>query len=340
MQTFVQGKCNRLAAASIMHLVDRPGEANPLFIYGPTGTGKSHLLEASVRDTLNRYPQRKCLYITAEQFTTHFLEALHGRGLPSFHRKIRSYELLAIDDIQFMAGKKVTLMELLSTMDYMLQHGRQLVLSADRPAHELTELSKEITTRLSGGLPLKLEAPDHATRIGIVRHFASKLSLELNDEIQEFISTHFSEHARELAGATHRLYAAWRMQKKPLTLACAEEALAEMIHRNTRGVKLQDIEEAVCKIVGLNPDSLKSDERRKVINTTRMLAMWLARKHTRAALSEIGTYFGRRSHSTVISAQKTVTSWVNEQSQVSLGNRTWNIEEAIRKVEAQLRASG
>jgi chromosomal replication initiator protein len=130
------------------------------------------------------------------------------------------------------------------------------------------------------------------------------------------------------------------MQKKPLTLACAEEALAEMIHRNTRGVKLQDIEEAVCKIVGLNPDSLKSDERRKMINTTRMLAMWLARKHTRAALSEIGTYFGRRSHSTVISAQKTVTSWVNEQSQVSLGNRTWNIEEAIRKVEAQLRASG
>lgn len=345
METFVVGTCNRMAHASALQAAETPGEPNPLVIYGPTGTGKTHLLEAILtaarQQTSEKLaPRRNAVYLTSEQFTSQFLEALHGGGLPMFRRKIRDIDLLLLDDAQFFANKRATLTELLHTVDTMLRDGRQLVLTADRRPHELAELGKELTTRFSGGMTAKLEPPDHATRLGIVRRFAAKLNLELGADVLDFVATHFSEHARELAGAVNRLQAVRRLTGQPLTLAKAEEALAELVHRQSRSVKLQDIERAVCNVLGLPAESLQSQRRQKTVNTTRMLAMWLARKHTRAALTEIGSYFGRRSHSTVISAQKAVGDWVNQQQPVSFGQQTWNVEEAIRRVEEQLRATG
>ena len=340
LDSFVAGYCNRVAHAAIQQVAEHPGEPNPLLLYGGTGTGKTHLLEGLVSATRMNNPERNCVYLTAEQFTTQFLEALHGRGLPMFRRKYRSVDLLVVDDVQFMAGKRATLTEFLHTLDTLHRERRQVVLTADRPPHELQELGQQLSTRVAGGMTARLDAPDFPTRVGITRQFARKHDLNLSDDIVELVATQLSEHARELAGAVQRLALERRLIGRDLTLAEAEEALSEVFHRRGHGWKLDDIERAVCTALGLPPESLQSERRAKSLNTTRMLAMWLARKYTRAALSEIGSYFGRRSHSTVISAQKKVGGWVNEQTQVAFGGKTWPVEEAIRRVEDQLRASG
>jgi chromosomal replication initiator protein len=158
------------------------------------------------------------------------------------------------------------------------------------------------------------------------------------DEVFEYIATHLTSHARELSGAMNRLHLTSQAWRTPVTREMAEEALAELIRHNRRAPRLADIEKAVCQTFGLEADSLQSARKAKAVSHPRMLAMWLARKHTRAALSEIGQYFGQRRHSTVISAQKKVGQWVAKQAAVEVADQRLNIEDAIRRVEANLRA--
>jgi chromosomal replication initiator protein len=171
-----------------------------------------------------------------------------------------------------------------------------------------------------------------------VRRRAAMLNIELDEQVQQLLATHLTSHARELTGAMHQLLAISRIRKEPITRAIAEEALAEMIQQRARPIRLNEIDKAVCDVFGLGPSSLQVGRRAKALNAPRMLAMWLACKHTRAALSEIGQYFGRRSHSTVISAQKMVGRWLAEQAALRMGDKQCNTEDAIRRVEARLKA--
>jgi chromosomal replication initiator protein len=156
-------------------------------------------------------------------------------------------------------------------------------------------------------------------------------------EVQNFLAANLTSHARELTGAMHALHAASLAHGAAIDLPLAEETLGERIRQSNRALRLHDIEQAVCEVLGLEAESLQKTSKAKEINAARMLAMWLARKHTRAALSEIGRYFGRRSHSTVVSAQKRVGGWMADGQPVELVDRTWTIDDAIRKIEAQLR---
>ncbi|HEY2882541.1 MAG TPA: DnaA/Hda family protein, partial [Pirellulales bacterium] len=239
--------------------------------------------------------------------------------------------------LQFLARKKATLSELLHTIDALLRDGRQLVFSADRPPSELADLGPELTTRLAGGMVCRIEAPELQTRIGLVRQFAQRMALELPGDVVELVAGKISAGARELLGAVNRLHAAARMLNRGIDLALAEETLAELSHSHGRAVRLADIEHAVCEVFGLDKHSLQTDRRAKRVSTPRMLAMWLARKYTRAGLSEIGHYFGRRSHSTVISAHKRVENMVAERSEIETAHARLKITEAVERVEAQLR---
>jgi len=337
LEGFVVGASNRLAHASAQMVAEQPGRLSPLLVYGPTGVGKTHLLEGIWSAARRSRPEIHAVYLSAEQFTTYFLEALHGSGLPNFRRKYRGVELLIIDGLQFFAGKRATLNELLHTTDTLLREGRQLVFAADRAATDLHEMSDELVARLSAGMACSIDPPDYPTRLGILRQLAQVRGLALTDDVANFVATHLTAHARELSGALNRLEAAARMLHKPITRALAEEALAEMIRHNARAVRLGDIDRAVCEVLGLEAESLQSDARGRSVSQPRMLAMWLARKHTRAALAEIGRHFGRRSHSTVVSAQKTVGGWVASQSTLELSGRRWNVEDTIRRIEEQLK---
>jgi chromosomal replication initiator protein len=336
LDTFVVGESNRLAAASAEMVVRRPGQLSPLVFHGPTGVGKTHLLEGVWTSLRRTYPGRTVLYLTAEQFTSQFLEALRGSGLPNFRRKYRGLGALAIDDLQFFVGKQATQVELLHTIDSFLREGRQLIFAADRSPAELAELGPELTGRLTSGLVCRIDPPDYAVRLGITAEMSRRLGMALPDDVRQLIASRLSNHAREISGALCRLQATAEAVGRPITLAMAEEALADLCRAGERAVRLTDIERAVCDVFGLEPSSLQSEEKGKRISHPRMLAMWLARKHTRAALSEIGRYFGRRSHSTVVSAQKRVDDWMSAGQTISLADRRWNADEAIRQVERRL----
>jgi chromosomal replication initiator protein len=336
--SFVTGPSNRLAMVSAEMVARNPGQITPLLVYGPTAVGKTHLLEGIWTAAQKTSRGSTVVLLSAEQFTSQFLEALRGSGLPSFRRKYRGVACLILDDLHFLAGKRATQVELLHTMDTLLGEGRQLVFSADRAPVELTDFTPEVLTRLAAGMVCRIDPPDYATRLGIVAQQARRLDVELPGDVQRFIASRLTGNARELSGAICCLRATSQALRQKITLPLAEEALSEMIHHHRRVVRLGDIQKAVCHVFGLEVASLQSCGKGKRLSHPRMLAMWLARKHTRAALSEIGQFFGRRSHSTVISAQKRVDQWMAAGTPLCLAERTWEIDEAVRQVERQLLA--
>ena len=336
LDSFIVGDCNRLATTSARMAVEQPGKVSPLLIYGETGVGKTHLLTA-IRGATRAIDRRThAIYLTAEQFTTLFLGALNGGGLPNFRRKYRGVDLLLIDDLQFFAGKKATLVELLHTIDTLQREGRQIVFTADRSPAQLGRLGPELTARLTAGLVCPIDPPDFATRRDIVRQLCSRLEVKIPDDVQTFVASQITATARELSGALHRLQATSLAHAQPVTRTLAESALADLMGNVARLVQLPDIQRAVCDVFGITPGGLSSPRRSQSVSHPRMLAMWLARKHTRAGLSEIGEFFGRRSHSTVVSASKKVERWMSEQASMALAEDACQVEEAIRRVEQTL----
>jgi len=338
LEGFVVGPSNRMAFAALELAATRPGEMSPLLIHGVSGVGKTHLLEGICGRFRGLRPGATCLFLSAEQFTTGFLQALHSGGLPGFRRLCRHADLLVIDDLQFFAGKRATVVELQQTVDAYHRQGRQIVFAADRDLGMLDCLGPDLITRLRGGMTARIDPPDYDVRRGIVVAVAARRGITVPDDVFHYIATHMTRHARELIGAINRLEATSHMLGVPITLDMAEEALADLVRSSSRSVRLADIERAVCSAFGIEAGSLQSARRARTVNHPRMLAMFLARRHTSSALAEIGSYFGRRSHSTVIAAQKAVDEWVARRTKIVLADATWDVEEAIRRVEDVLRA--
>ncbi len=261
LESFVQGTGNRLAATSAGEVAAQLGRVSPLVIHGPTGVGKTHLLEGIWTAAKRRHPRLHAVYLSAEQFTSYFLEALHTSGVPNFRNKYRGVDLLLVDDLQFFAGKRATLGELLHTIDALLREGRQLVFTADRSPAALAGLGPELVARLSAGLVCRIEPPDYETRRGILRGQAARLDLKLSDEVVDFVAGSFRDHARELQGALLKLHATSRALGRPVTLALAEEALADSVVRARQPVKLADVQQAVCAVFGIEPEHLCSTRR-------------------------------------------------------------------------------
>ena len=338
LASFVAGEANRLALTSAEMAARSSNRLTPLLFHGPTSVGKTHLLEGIWCAARRGSQKRSAVYLSAEQFTTQFLEALRGSGLPNFRRKYRSVELLLIDDLQFFVGKKSTQTELLHTIDTLMRDGRQLVFAADRPPAELPELGPELTTRLQSGMVCRIDPPDESARRGIVRNLAERMQLRLPENVVDFVAARITSHARALSGALCRLQATSEALRQPVTCAMAETALGDLIQDHLRPVRLPDIEKAVCEAFGLSPNTLQADAKGQHVSHPRMLAMWLARKHTRAALSEIGQFFGRRSHSTVVSAQRRIEGWMSDGGAIRLAHRELSVDEAVRQVERRLAA--
>ena len=339
LDTYILGSANRLAHAAASVMLDRPGQANPLYLHGPTGVGKTHLLEAIWCEAKSRFHGKHVIYLSAEQFTSQFVDACRKSGMPSFRSKFRSVEMLIIDDLQFISGKPKTFDELWHTINTLEQHQRQVVLAGDRAPTELAGLQPELLARLQGGMIRRIDPPDYPMRLGIVQQWAHTLKLATPPVVADFVARSLTAHARELVGAMNRLHATALATGQPLSLSLAEEALADLIQQSTRVVRLRDIEQAVCHVFGLEDDSLRAATKAKAVQNARALAMWLARKHTRAALGEISRYFGRRSHSSVVAAQKTIHLSMAKGDRFEVADRPCTVDEAVRQVEARLRTA-
>jgi chromosomal replication initiator protein len=336
---FVVGASNEYAFRAAELTASGRQQASPVLFCGSTGVGKTHLLKAILREYRRRNKRATAVMLSAEQFTTGFVEAVRGSGLPSFRQKCRGAQLLLIDDLQFFAGKERTLEELQHTIDTMLGDGRQLVLASDRGLAELHSLGRELVSRLAGGLVCEIEAPEFATRLEIVRQIAREIDLTIDVDVMKTVATQINAGARELRGALHRLQAITWASETPITRDMAERALADLARHSTRPVRLADVEKAVCDVFGVERSQLRSERKGRAVSDPRILAMWLARKYTRAAWSEIAEYFGRKSHSTVISAHRRVEKLISTQAQVGISDSTCDVEEAIRRLETALRTA-
>jgi chromosomal replication initiator protein len=337
LDDFHTGPGNQVAYTAARGVIARPGQYSPLTLVGPAGCGKTHLLEGVWRAARTSGRFRRVIYLTAEQFTNQFLEALKQSGTPNFRRKYRDVELLLIDDVPFFAGKQSTIVELVHTVDTLLRDGRQLVFAADRPPAELRGLGNDLVARLSGGLVCPLAAADAATRRKIVEQLAARQGASIPPEVLTFVAGQLDGDARQLAGAVNRLAATGEALGRPIDLDLAQTALADLIGAAHRPVRLPEIVDAVCEVFGVGSDQLQSASKSPAITLPRMLVMFLARKYTRAALSEIGRTVGRKSHSTVVSAQQKVNEWLAAGKRVPLGHADCPLEDALRRVESQLR---
>jgi len=221
----------------------------------------------------------------------------------------------------------------------MAAEGRQLVLGSDRPLGELRGLGQELISRLSAGLICEIGPPDYASRLGILRRLCLELDLAVDDAVLTLVARKINEGARELKGALLRIEAMSDAFKKPISHDLAMRALGDLARHNTRAVRLCEVEKAVCSEFGIEPAQLRSERKGRSLSEPRMIAMWLARKFTKAPWSEIGEYFGRRSHSTVISAHRRVEKLISSQAQIGMADRSCKVEDAIRRLETVIRTA-
>lgn len=335
-ESLVVGDANRIAVTAARMLPDRPGSISPLFLHGPPGSGKSHLLQSIWTEFRQRRQRSRSVYLTAEQFTSHFLEALRGSGLPSFRHKYRDVQLLLIDDVHFFVGKRATISELHYTIDSLLRDGRQLVFASHYPPAELQDLGMDLVARLSSGLVCGTEPADHAMRMQICQQYCQRQDCHFSSEIIDLLAQQLRGDVRLMHGAIHRLQAIERAFGKPVSVPAASSHLQDLFQVARRAVKLPEIEQAICHVFGLQPQSLQSSGRTRSVSQPRMLAMWLAREYTRAAYSEIGDFFGHRAHNTVISAHQRVNNWMLNNEMIQTPHGSWNTRDAIRRVETEL----
>jgi len=339
LSDFVVGRCNELALTAVRQVCERPdGTSGPLFIYGPVGMGKTHLLEGLYRDVRRRNPALQVIYLTSEQFTNHFTQAFRDRTLPAFRQRFRTVDVLLVDDVDFLDAKRAVQEEFLHTYQQLESHGKLLVACGDRHPRLLTKISDELKTRFLSGMVCRLEPPDLATREEIAVSKAQRLDADFSPEVLKYVARRFSNSVRELEGALHCLQVYHRMTGKRVGVSAARQVLGDLERDCLRVVRMADIERAVCDLFGLDSADLKSARRTRSVSEPRMLAMYLARRHTRAAYSEIGEYFGGRNHATVISADRKVGEWLARDAQVKVASQSWRLADVLSLLEQQLLA--
>jgi chromosomal replication initiator protein len=319
LDDFVVGSCNRLAHAAAREMILTAGAAfNPLVIHGGVGMGKTHLLEAVAHGLRAAHPGLNVLLVTAEMFTNGFLEAMRGGSLASFRGRHRRLGALAVDDIHFLAGTRATQNEFLHTFNALIDRGAPIVLTADQHPRRISRLSDELVTRFLGGMVVKLEGPDQPTRRAILQAKSEARGVIVPGAVLDYIAEHLRSSIRELEGALHSVLAHALLTGKRLDMVLARAALRDVIRHTAQDVGLRDVERAVCQLFQVDPEALKSNSRARALTYPRMLAVYLARKHTGAPYSEIGRHFGGRNHSTVISAEKKVQGWLSDEERNAL----------------------
>jgi chromosomal replication initiator protein len=336
LNDFVAGSGNQLAFTAALQICQQPGSYNPLVLYGGVGIGKTHLLEGIYRRMRVTRPSFRVLFLSAESFANYFTQALRDRTLASFRQRFRGVDVLMIDDVDFLDGKRVIQEEFLHTIRQLESHGRQVALTADRHPRLLTQLSEELVTRFMSGIVCRLESPDLDTRRTIVARKAARLTARITDDAIEFIVQRFAHSVRELEGALNFLENYGQSTGKTINLAVARHVLADLDRDCTRIVRVAEVEQAVCRLFSIRADELRSARRTRSVSQPRMLAMYLARKMTQAAYTEIGEHFGGRNHSTVMSAEKRVRSLLESDATVRAGAQEWKLGDLLASLEQQL----
>ena len=300
--TYVVGSGTRLAHAASQSVSERPGGAyNPLFLYGGTGLGKTHLLHAIGNAVMERSPKRRVLYITGEAFTNEFILGIQQGAADAFRSRFRKIDVLLIDDIQFIADKERTQEEFFHTFNALHSAGKQIVITSDRTPKEISLLEERLRSRFEWGLIADISSPDLETRIAILRSKAEESGVIVADDVVEQVARRVQSNVRELEGALTRLVAVGRLSGMPVTMELAARVLSEAVYPNPKRIlEPEQVVSVVAEHFGLTVEQLRGPKRDREIVVPRQIAAYLSREETDASLVRIGGALGGRDHSTII----------------------------------------
>ena len=332
---FVVGPSNLVAYASAVSVVEDPSQSpNPLVLHGPTGTGKTHLLEGIFAGLRKR--GERPVYVTAEEFTTRFVQASRLGKMAAFRRQFRECSALLFDNLNFVATKRATQEEFLHTFDALTADGRAVVVTTDCHPRLADELMPELADRLLGGAVWSLLPPDPDTRLEILRKKATGGHPAIPDGVLKSIATALRGNVRELEGAVNGVRHYARVTGRPVDAPLVREALGDLLRHAVRVVTVANVDAAVCSVLRLPAGTLQSKARSWAVSHPRMIAVYLCRKHTAATYGEIAKHFGAKTHSTAVAAEKKVRAWLDADKQVAIGDRDWRAKELVDRIEREL----
>ena len=320
-ENFVVGSGSQLAHAASIAVANAPGRAyNPLFVFGETGLGKTHLMHAVAHQMLLNNPKAKIAYVSTEKFTNEFIHAIRENKLTKFRKYYRNVDALLVDDIHFLSGKESTQEEFFHTFNDLFESGRQIFLASDRPANEIERLENRLISRFQWGLVTDIQAPDFETRFAILRNKALAMKIELDEEIMEFLAERVSRNVRRMEGALTRIAGYANLIDRKLDLDAVERLLSDLLHEEAASkVSVDQIQKKVSDYYKIRFSELIGRRRTSTIVFPRQVAMYISRTLTSDPLKSIGDAFGGRDHGTVIHACKQVENMMEQDGSVKRG---------------------
>ncbi len=306
-ENFVVGKPNELAYAAARRVADTETPTfNPLFLYGGSGLGKTHLMHAIAWQIRRNFPNRRVIYMSAEKFMYQFVRALRYKDTVSFKDQFRSVDVLMIDDVQFIGGKDTTQEEFFHTFNALVDRNRQVIVSADKSPQDLDRVEERLRSRLGWGLVADLHPANYELRLGILHAKAEKLGCAMPDKVIEFLGHKITSNVRELEGALNRIVAHSQLVGRTISLEMTQEVLADVLRSTERRITIDEIQKKVAEHYNIRVSDMHSARRARAVARPRQVAMYLAKQLTPRSLPEIGRKFGGRDHTTVIHAVKKI----------------------------------
>lgn len=317
-ENFIIGPSNRFAHAAALNVANNPGKAyNPLFIYGHSGLGKTHLLSAIMNEVKAQRPNETVIYTSGEHFTNELIHYIRDHNTTAFHDKYRSCDVLLVDDIQFISNKEATQEEFFHTFEALKNAGKQIVLTSDRPPREMITLEERLRTRFEGGLIADVQIPSLETRMAIVKKKADELHVELSDEIVSFIAENIKKNIRQLEGTVKKIKAYQEVEGAKPNIAIAKKAISDISNDNPPlPVTVENIINEVSRTFDVSPADIRSDKRNANISQARQIAIYIVHEVTDLSMKAIGAEFGNKHYSTVIYALGEIKSKLEKNMQL------------------------
>ena len=307
-ENFLEGDSNRLARSAGIAVSNKPGGTsfNPLLIYGGVGLGKTHLAHAIGVDVKEKYPDKTILYISAEKFTQQYVESVKKNTRNDFIHFYQLIDVLIVDDVQFLSGKSGTQDVFFHIFNHLHQNGKQVIITSDKPPIDMQDIEQRLLSRFKWGLSAELQNPSYETRVSILKNKLFRDGVEINDEVIEFVAKNINTNVRELEGAIVSLIAQSSFNKVDISIELAKDVINKFVKNNKKEVSIEYIQKVVSDYFQMDIQTLQSKTRKRHIVQARQIAMYFAKKYTKASLASIGSQIGRRDHATVLHACKTV----------------------------------
>lgn len=311
--THIEGMCNRLARSAGKTVALTPGSSpfNPLYIYGASGLGKTHIVQAIGHEVCERHPELQVLYVSTNKFMAQFQTAYKNGDINDFIRFYQMIDVLIIDDIQELSGKSGTQNVFFNVFNHLQMAGKQIILTSDKPPVELQDIEQRLLTRFKWGLSAKIDTPDYETKLKIIRSKAESIGISLTEEVVFYLADNISANIREIEGALLTLKANASFMGRRVSTSLAKEVLKAFVHVSQKEISINHITATVCQYFNIDEESFNSTKRTREVAQARQIAMYLAKQHTKLPLAAIGSAIGGRNHATVLHSCKAVSNMID-----------------------------